>query len=113
MSWLGSTQTKAQISQVESLGQNNPTWKDKFAFKVNTNEMLKNQSLTQLVFELYFVQPLWNDRLIGTARILLGNMGSYSNRYYEGMKGTFRTFQDCLPCGEQGILNIGIIVWDI
>ncbi|KAF8412711.1 hypothetical protein HHK36_000680 [Tetracentron sinense] len=98
-------------SRIDTIGHENPTWNDKFVFAIN-GETLGNMN-SALVIEIYCVRYFCMDKLVGTVRILLDNLIGGSNRYYEGIRGTFMAFQVRRPSGEpQGILNIGVIILD-
>lgn len=98
-------------SRIDNMGRENPTWNDKFVFMVDDEAL--NDFTAAMVFEIYCVRCFRKDKLVGTARVLLDNFFGNSNRYGEGMQGTFRAFQVRRPSGTpQGILNIGFIILD-
>ncbi|KAL5718810.1 hypothetical protein ACHQM5_011676 [Ranunculus cassubicifolius] len=95
-------------SGVDFTGHMNPTWNDKFVFS------LENQTMySTLVVEIYALRFLFKDKKIGVVRIFLDSLVGNSNRFYEGLQGTFRAYQVRRPSGKpQGILNIGVILLD-
>ncbi|GER52220.1 calcium-dependent lipid-binding family protein [Striga asiatica] len=117
-------------SCVDTEGKNNPTWNDKFVFKVD--EEFLRQDTSAVMIEIYAVHWL-RDVLVGTVRVLVGNLipppTRSHNHNYTGMqkakiqfssssKSLFPTLKvkngliSChvrRPSGRpQGILNIGV-----
>lgn len=94
-------------SCVDSDGKNNPTWNDKFVFRVD--EQFLRQDSSAVMIELYSTH-WFRDKLVGTVRVLVGNLfppqvRSQSNHI--GMR--FVALQVRRPSGRpQGILNIGV-----
>ncbi|CAA0817474.1 Calcium-dependent lipid-binding (CaLB domain) family protein [Striga hermonthica] len=95
-------------SCVDTEGKNNPTWNDKFVFKVD--EEFLRQDTSAVMIEIYAVHWL-RDVLVGTVRVLVGNLIPPPTRShaqnYTGMR--FVALQVRRPSGRpQGILNIGV-----
>ncbi|KAL6522796.1 hypothetical protein OROHE_016643 [Orobanche hederae] len=102
-------------SCVDTEGKNNPTWNDKFVFRVDEEFLRRDTSAVMI--EIYAVHWL-RDVLVGTVRVLVGNLipppsrshGSHG-QHYSGMR--FVALQVRRPSGRpQGILNIGVALLD-
>ncbi|KAL3812417.1 hypothetical protein ACJIZ3_013685 [Penstemon smallii] len=101
-------------SCVDSEGNNNPTWNDKFVFRVD--EEFLRQDNSAVMIEIYAVHWL-RDTLVGTVRVLVGNLippparSNHHNHHHIGMR--FVALQIRRPSGRpQGILNIGVALLD-
>ncbi|KAK4796291.1 hypothetical protein SAY86_028617 [Trapa natans] len=102
-------------TRVDPDGHNNPTWNDKFVFRVD-DEFLESDS-SAIMAEIYAVH-WFKDVLVGTVRILVDNVlpALPSNRPFRhrrciGME--FAVLQVRRPSGRpQGLLNIGMAVHD-
>ncbi|KAK3038663.1 hypothetical protein RJ639_028117, partial [Escallonia herrerae] len=101
-------------TRVETEGHTNPTWNDKFVFRVD-EEFLRLDT-SAVMIELYAVH-WFRDTLVGTVRVLVGNLIPPStrshphNHHHLGMR--FVALQVRRPSGRpQGILNIGVAVLD-
>ncbi|KAL2242595.1 uncharacterized protein LOC105158612 [Sesamum indicum] len=101
-------------SCVDKEGNNNPTWNDKFVFRVE-EEFLREDS-SAVMIEIYSAHWL-RDVLVGTVRVLVGNLipppvrTHQNNSHYMGMR--FVALQVRRPSGRpQGILNIGVALLD-
>ncbi|KAG8369788.1 hypothetical protein BUALT_Bualt14G0050100 [Buddleja alternifolia] len=107
-------QNRKLSSCVDSEGSNNPTWNDKFVFRVD-DEFLR-QDTSAIMIEIYAVH-WFRDVLVGTVRVLVGNLipptrshGHHGNHQI-GMR--FVALQVRRPSGRpQGILNIGVALLD-
>lgn len=101
-------------TSVDSQGNNNPTWNDKFVFRVD-EEFLRTDT-SAVMIEIYAVHWM-RDTLVGTVRVLVGNLvppptrPHHPNHHHFGMR--FVALQVRRPSGRpQGILNIGVAVLD-
>lgn len=100
-------------TRVDNEGQNNPTWNDKFVFRVD--DLFLRQDTSAVMIELYGVH-WFRDTLIGTVRVLVGNLipppiRSHHQNHHIGMR--FVALQVRRPSGRpQGILNIGVTLLD-
>ncbi|KAK4421612.1 hypothetical protein Salat_2111800 [Sesamum alatum] len=102
------------LSCTDKDGNNNPTWNDKFVFRVE-EEFLREDS-SAVMIEIYSAHWL-RDVLVGTVRVLVGNLilppvrTRQGNSHYMGMR--FIALQVRRPSGRpQGILNIGVALLD-
>lgn len=100
-------------SRVDEEGKNNPTWNDKFVFRVEEEFLRRDTSAVMI--EIYS-SHWFRDTLVGTVRCLVGNLipqaapAHYSHPYI-GMR--FVALQVRRPSGRpQGILNIGVALLD-
>ncbi|XP_073030895.1 uncharacterized protein [Primulina eburnea] len=101
-------------SGVDNEGKNNPTWNDKFAFRVD--EEFLQQEDSAVMIEIYAVN-WFRDKLIGTAHVLVRNLlpppvrSHNHHRRHMGMR--FVALQVRRPSGRpQGILNISVALID-
>ncbi|XP_065879792.1 BON1-associated protein 2 [Euphorbia lathyris] len=96
-------------TRIDRVGGENPTWNDKFLFKV-TPEYLSRET-SGVSFEIYAVGCLRNP-LIGTARFLISNM-PFSSSIKQVSTPSFVAIHIVRPCGKfQGVLNVGAMVND-
>ncbi|XP_052208457.1 uncharacterized protein LOC127812158 [Diospyros lotus] len=87
---------------VDAHGGNNPSWNDKFVFRVD-DDFLRRDS-TAVTVEIYAVHWL-RDTLVGSLRLLVGNF------FNSGVR--FAALQVRRRSGRpQGILNVGVVVLD-
>ncbi|CAL5413648.1 unnamed protein product [Camellia sinensis] len=101
-------------TSIDAHGHNNPTWNDKFVFRVD-DEFLRLDT-SAVVIEIY--APRWFcNTLVGTVRVLVGNVippptrPNLHHHHHVGMR--FTALQVRRPSGRpQGILNIGVTVLD-
>lgn len=104
--------TRKLSSCMDTEGNNNPTWNDKFVFRVDEGFLRGDTSAVMI--EIY--TPHWfRDVVVGTVRVLVGNLippPSLTGRHHMmGMR--FIALQVRRPSGRpQGILNIGVTVLD-
>ncbi|XP_047937871.1 uncharacterized protein LOC125185390 [Salvia hispanica] len=111
MAWMNPK--RKLTSRVDELGKNNPTWNEKFVFRVE-EEFLK-QDNSAIMIEIYS-NNWFRDVLVGTVRCLVGNLipqtgRSHNGQPYIGMR--FVALQIRRPSGRpQGILNIGVALLD-
>ncbi|KAL6535181.1 hypothetical protein OROMI_026555 [Orobanche minor] len=100
-------------SCVDTEGNNNPTWNDKFVFRVDEDFLREDTSAVMI--EIYASHWL-RDVNVGTVRVLVGNLIpppvlSRRNNHHIGMR--FVALQVRRPSGRpQGILNIGVALLD-
>ncbi|KAK4405988.1 hypothetical protein Sango_0605300 [Sesamum angolense] len=100
-------------SCVDAEGNNSPTWNDKFVFKVEEEFLRRDTSAVMI--EIYAKQWL-RDTLVGTVRVLVGNLIPSTptrtlGHHHFGMR--FVALQIRRPSGRpQGILNIGVALLD-
>ncbi|CAN4091863.1 unnamed protein product [Withania somnifera] len=108
--WIHPTRKLATGVDVE--GGNNPTWNDKFVFRVDEEFLRRENSAVHI--EIYSVH-WFRDSLIGTVRVLVGNLipplRTHHRTHHLGMR--FVALQVRRPSGRpQGILNIGVALLD-
>ncbi|GFQ02601.1 hypothetical protein PHJA_002404100 [Phtheirospermum japonicum] len=100
-------------SCVDAEGNNNPTWNDKFVFRVDEDFLREDSSAVMI--EIYALHWL-RDLTVGTVRVLVGNLIpppvlSRRNNHHIGMR--FIALQVRRQSGRpQGILNIGVALLD-
>ncbi|XP_021683396.1 uncharacterized protein LOC110667010 [Hevea brasiliensis] len=105
--WVDSS-TKLR-TRIDRVGGENPTWNDKFLFKV-TPEFLSSET-SGVSFEIYAVGCL-RDPLLGTVRFFISNIPVFSPTK-EMRTPSFIALQIRRPSGRfQGVLNIGAIIND-
>ncbi|KAK6122796.1 hypothetical protein DH2020_043458 [Rehmannia glutinosa] len=96
-------------SCVDAEGNNNPTWNDKFVFRVDEDFLREDTSAVMI--EIH-ASHWFRDVIVGTVRVLVGNlipppMWSRRHNQHIGMRFVRR------PSGRpQGILNIGVALLD-
>ncbi|KAL3648728.1 hypothetical protein CASFOL_005131 [Castilleja foliolosa] len=96
-------------SCVDTDGNNNPTWNDKFVFRVD--EEFLRQDTSAVMIEIYAKNWL-RDALVGTVRVLVGNLIPPPT-LARGGQMRFVALQVRRPSGRpQGILNIGVSLLD-
>ena len=105
---------KKLSTRVDTQGHTNPTWNDKFVFRVD-QEFLYNDT-SAIMIEIYALH-WFKDIHVGTVRVLVGNLippptrPSHNDRAPIGTR--FVALQVRRPSGRpQGILNIGVMVLD-
>ncbi|KAE8734954.1 Auxin-responsive protein IAA13, putative isoform 1 [Hibiscus syriacus] len=102
-------------TRIDNRGDINPTWNDKFIFKVDEEFLYRETSA--IMIEIYAVH-WFRDIHVGTVRAIIGNLiphiASRPNRRDEVQLGTtFVALQVWRPSGRpQGILNIGVTLID-
>ncbi|XP_007035276.2 PREDICTED: uncharacterized protein LOC18603319 [Theobroma cacao] len=102
-------------TRIDNLGHTNPTWNDKFVFRVD-DEFLHGDT-SAVMIELYAVH-WFRDIHVGTVRVIVGNLISpptsrprHRHEVQIGMR--FVALQVWRPSGRpQGILNIGVALLD-
>ncbi|WMV17801.1 hypothetical protein MTR67_011186 [Solanum verrucosum] len=108
--WVHPTRKLATGVDVE--GGHNPTWNDKFVFRVDDEFLRHDNSAVHI--EIYSVH-WFRDTLVGTVRVLVGNLippiRTHLRTHHHGMR--FIALQVRRPSGRpQGILNIGVSLLD-
>lgn len=101
-------------TRVDAHGRNNPTWNDKFVFRVDEEFLRSDTSAVMIeIFALHW----FRDMHVGTVRVLVGNLipppskSRHQSSKSLGMR--FVALQVRRPSGRpQGILNIGIALLD-
>ncbi|KAK8308457.1 hypothetical protein V6Z12_D02G059800 [Gossypium hirsutum] len=101
-------------TRIDTQGHTNPTWNDKFVFRVD-DEFLYSDTST-LMIEIYAVH-WFRDIHVGTVRVLVQNLippvSQTRNRQELQLGMRFVAFQVWRPSGRpQGILNIGAALLD-
>nr|XP_004234051.1 uncharacterized protein LOC101265801 [Solanum lycopersicum] len=104
--------TRKLATGVDVNGGHNPTWNDKFVFRVD-EEFLRHEN-SAVHIEIYSVH-WFRDSLVGTVRVLVGNLippiRTHLRTHHHGMR--FVALQIRRPSGRpQGILNIGVSLLD-
>ncbi|KAM7485429.1 hypothetical protein LguiA_001438 [Lonicera macranthoides] len=102
-------------SRVDSEGHNNPTWNDKFVFRVD--EEFLQLDTSAVMIEIY-ARSWFRDTLVGTVRVLVGNLfpphtrpQPHHHNLHLGMR--FVALQVRRNSGRpQGLLNIGVALLD-
>ncbi|OIW01767.1 hypothetical protein TanjilG_03905 [Lupinus angustifolius] len=101
-------------TRVDTEGHNNPTWNDKFVFRVDDEFLYADTSA--IMIEIYALH-WFKDIHVGTVRVLVANLipppskPFHNNHAPMGMR--FVALQVRRPSGRpQGILNIGLTVLD-
>jgi len=100
-------------TRVDTEGHTNPTWNDKFVFRVDDEFLCSDTSA--IMIEIYALH-WFKDIHVGTVRVLIGNLAPppsrpHTNRTPLGTR--FVALQVRRPSGRpQGILNIGFTVLD-
>ncbi|XP_058745749.1 uncharacterized protein LOC131618570 [Vicia villosa] len=101
-------------TRVDTQGHTNPTWNDKFVFRVDDEFLYSDTSA--IMIEIYALH-WFKDIHVGTVRVLVGNLippparPFHNDRAPLGMR--FVALQVRRPSGRpQGILNIGVTVLD-
>ncbi|XP_007051663.2 PREDICTED: uncharacterized protein LOC18614044 [Theobroma cacao] len=95
---------------VDRVGGENPTWNDKFLFKVSS-EFLSSET-SGISVEIFAVGVL-RDSLVGTVRFLVSNFLPSGSAFNAAKTHSFNAVQIRRPSGRfQGVLNIGATVLD-
>lgn len=108
LTWIDSS-TKLR-TRVDKIGGQNPTWNDKFLFRI-TPEFLASE--TSGVSVAIYAVGTFRDHLVGTVRFLISNILSSSSADSGNRTPCFSAVQIRRPSGSFcGILNIGAMVVD-
>ncbi|KAM1984931.1 hypothetical protein ACFX16_013139 [Malus domestica] len=96
-------------TRVDTSGHNNPTWNDKFVFRVD--EDFLHEDTSAVMIEIYALH-WFKDVHVGTVRILVGNLiptPAKPHHHHPQVGMRFVALQVRRPSGRpQGILNIGV-----
>ncbi|KAL2227822.1 uncharacterized protein LOC105161156 [Sesamum indicum] len=96
-------------TRVDNQGLNNPTWNDKFIFRVD--DKFLNSATSSVMIEIY-AQGWLRDTPVGSVSVLISNLIPPSVRQ-EGSSRRFVALQIRRPSGRpQGILNMGVSLLD-
>ncbi|PHU18682.1 hypothetical protein BC332_14377 [Capsicum chinense] len=100
---------KKKTTRIDNEGHNNPTWNDKFSFKVD-DEFLYSENSTIHV-EIYCVS-WFRDVLVGTINVQLSNLINSVVKFQNSLNGKrFVALQIRRPAGNpQGILYMGVAI---
>ncbi|CAJ1961219.1 unnamed protein product [Sphenostylis stenocarpa] len=94
-------------TRVDKLGGHNPTWNDKFLFRVSPEFLAGDTSSVCVVI---YAIGTFRDHLVGTVRFFISNMLS---RDADKSTPCFSAFQIRRPSGRfHGVMNIGAMVMD-
>ncbi|XP_004297932.1 PREDICTED: uncharacterized protein LOC101311957 [Fragaria vesca subsp. vesca] len=96
-------------TRVDTHGHNNPTWNDKFVFRVD--EDFLHEDTSAVMIEIYALH-WFKDVHVGTIRVLVGNLiqtPAKPHHHHPQLGMRFVALQVRRPSGRpQGILNIGV-----
>ncbi|KAG8487145.1 hypothetical protein CXB51_020796 [Gossypium anomalum] len=97
-------------SCIDCVGGENPTWNDKFLFKVSS-EFLYGET-SGISIEI-FADGIFFDTLVGTVRLLVSNLLRDGSSYIAIRVPSFSAVQVRRPSGRfQGVINIGAsVLW--
>ncbi|XP_040999744.1 LOW QUALITY PROTEIN: uncharacterized protein LOC121245903 [Juglans microcarpa x Juglans regia] len=106
-------QDRKLSTRVDSQGDNNPTWNDKFVFRVD--DAFLHSDTSAVMIEIYALH-WFRDVHVGTVRVLVGNLipnlhqsNNQNNNQAVKVGMRFVALQVRRPSGRpQGILNIGV-----
>ncbi|KAF8394230.1 hypothetical protein HHK36_020437 [Tetracentron sinense] len=97
-------------TRVDTHGHTNPTWNDKFVFRVDDDFLRSDTSAVMI--DIYAVR-FFRDARVGTVRVLIGNLIPPSAKPHHNPSMRFVALQVRRPSGRpQGILNIGVTLLD-
>ncbi|XWS39124.1 hypothetical protein CRYUN_Cryun18bG0023400 [Craigia yunnanensis] len=107
-------QERKLSTRIDTQGHTNPTWNDKFVFRVD-DEFL-NRDTSAVMIEIYAVH-WFRDILVGTVRAIVGHLippiSRPRHRHGVQLGMSFVALQVRRPSGRpQGILNIGVALLD-
>ncbi|XWS53741.1 hypothetical protein CRYUN_Cryun10bG0026600 [Craigia yunnanensis] len=107
-------QERKLSTRIDTQGHNNPTWNDKFVFRVDDEFIYRDTSAVMI--EIYAVH-WFRDIHVGTVRAIVGNLipPISGPRHRQGVQlgMSFVALQVRRPSGRpQGILNIGVALLD-
>ncbi|XP_060180918.1 uncharacterized protein LOC132610619 [Lycium barbarum] len=107
--------TRKLTTAVDVEGGNNPTWNDKFVFRVDEEFLRQDTSAVQIEIHC---GHWFKDSLVGSVRVLVGNLipppaRTHHNHHPHHLGMRFVALQVRRPSGRpQGILNIGVALLD-
>ncbi|XP_068666534.1 uncharacterized protein [Aristolochia californica] len=100
-------------TRVDPDGHTNPTWNDKFVFRID-DDFLRSYT-SAIMIEIYCLRS-FRDSHIGTVRVLLSNLfpfQTFSSATPRSIPSHFVALQVRRPSGRpQGILNVGVALLD-
>ncbi|XP_052206713.1 uncharacterized protein LOC127811045 [Diospyros lotus] len=103
--WLEPALERKLSTHVDSQGHSNPTWNDKFAFQVDNDFLLSDDSAVMV--EIYAASTWFRNNLVGTVRVLITDLIHPSRNIFGGTR--FVALQVRRASGSpQGILNMGV-----
>ncbi|XP_015075870.2 putative uncharacterized protein DDB_G0277255 [Solanum pennellii] len=107
LTWINPNRKRS--TKIDNEGHNNPTWNDKFSFKVNEEFLYSENSAVHV--EIYTVS-WFRDVLVGTINVQLNNLiNPYVNFQNSSNGKRFVALQIRRPSGNpQGILNMGVAI---
>lgn len=92
-------------TRVDTIGRTNPSWNDKFIFRVDESFLHSNTS--SVTIDIYASTTVRKDPLVGTARVILSTLNPSSSTRFVALQ--VRRPKSLRP---QGIVNIGIALLD-
>ncbi|GMH20066.1 hypothetical protein Nepgr_021907 [Nepenthes gracilis] len=110
MTWVH--RDRKLTTRVDDKGGANPTWNDKFVFRVDENFLKSDTSAVMI--EIYALH-WFRDVHVGTVRVLVSNLipPQIRSPHHHNLGMRFVALQVRRPSGRpQGILNIGVTVLD-
>ncbi|XP_059316016.1 uncharacterized protein LOC132066832 [Lycium ferocissimum] len=106
LTWINPNRKRS--TRIDNEGHNNPTWNDKFSFKVNDEFLYAEDSAVHV--EIYTVS-WFRDVLVGTIHVLLNNLINPFVKFQNANGKRFVALQIRKPSGiPQGILNMGVTI---
>ncbi|KAK8639683.1 hypothetical protein V6N13_138055 [Hibiscus sabdariffa] len=106
LAWIDST-VKVRTC-IDRVGGVNPTWNDKFLFRVSSEFLYSETSGISIEI---FADGIFRDSLVGTVRLLVGNLLRTGSSYIPMRVPSFNAVQVRRPSGRfQGVLNVGASV---
>ncbi|CAI9099261.1 OLC1v1036049C1 [Oldenlandia corymbosa var. corymbosa] len=98
-------------TRIDQQGQINPTWNDKFVFRVD--EKFLDSETSSVMIEIY-AQGWFRDVIVGSVRVLISNLlPQHVRNRKNSNKRRFVALQIRRPSGRpQGILNMGVTLLD-
>lgn len=97
-------------TRIDQQGQVNPTWNDKFVFRVD--EKFLDSETSSVMIEVYALGWL-RDIPVGSVRVLISNLIPPNVRKQNNSQRRFVALQIRRPSGRpQGILNMGVMLLD-
>ncbi|KAK8504161.1 hypothetical protein V6N13_132013 [Hibiscus sabdariffa] len=106
LAWIDST-VKVRTC-IDRVGGVNPTWNDKFLFRVSPEFLYSETSGISIEI---FADGIFRDSLVGTVRLLVGNLLRIGSSYIPMRVPSFNAVQVRRPSGRfQGVLNVGASV---
>lgn len=108
ITWINSD--RKLRTRIDQQGQINPTWNDKFVFRVD--EKFLDSETSSVMIEIYALGWL-RDIPVGSVRVLISNLIPQNVRTQMSSRRRFVALQIRRPSGRpQGILNMGVTLLD-